>query len=397
MRKNLYSIILFISLSIGVKAQVISEFTWDSNPVTQAAIGPNGTGVSAFATSSAGGTLGTNGLNPGTGSHDVDLVVPGATFELPGLDVAVDFKKEENGASFFTLGSLDFGITTGAIYGKFLLNKSGVDTMLTFNSMLAVPNDGAFHRYRFIYNNTDGVFTGSVDGTVQFTYLGVPGRPLSWTGATTATIASLMDGSGNNVAELDSLVIQVPPAVLPLTLLSFDARSVGPMNDLDWTTTREVNVSEFVVERSYDGVQYMAIGNRPAQQTYSGNNDYSFIDSLPAATSYYRLKMTNLDGTFSYSPVKVVSSAVAVSVSISCYPNPVVNSVNIRIDDPKATTYRYSIVTVDGNTLQTGMIETGGPGQQTSLNLTSAPRGILILRVQGADNGKTAVFKLFRQ
>jgi hypothetical protein len=172
---------------------------------------------------------------------------------------------------------------------------------------------------------------------------------------------------------------------------------VGPMNDLDWTTTREVNVSEFVVERSSDGVQYMAIGNRPAQQTYSGNNDYSFIDSLPAATSYYRLKMTNLDGTFSYSPVKVVGSAVAVSVSISCYPNPVVNSVNIRIDDPKATTYRYSIVTVDGNTLQTGMIETGGPGQQTSLNLTSAPRGILILRVQAADNGKTAVFKLFRQ
>jgi hypothetical protein len=395
MRKNLYSIILFTCLSIGVKAQIISEFTWDSNPVTQAAIGPNGTSVSAFATSSAGGTLGTNGLNPGTGSHDIDLVVPGATFELPGLDVAVDFKKEENGASFFTLGSLDFGITTGAIYGKFLLSKSGVDTMLTFNNMLAVPNDGAFHRYRFIYNNTDGVFTGSVDGTVQFTYLGVAGRPLSWTGATTATIGSLMDGSGNNVAELDSLVIQVPPAVLPLTLLSFDAHSAGPMNDLDWTTTREVNVSEFVVERSSDGVQYQAIGNRPAQETNSGNNDYSFTDSLPAPTSFYRLRMIDMDGSYSYSPIKEVNHAAA--ISISCYPNPVIDLVNIRIDDPNISSYRYSVITVDGRTLRTGMIEGGGAGQQTSINLASAPKGILIMRVQGADNGTTAVFKLFRQ
>jgi hypothetical protein len=185
MRKTQYPIVLFTCLSIGVKAQVISEFTWDS-------------------------------LNPGTGSHDIDLVVPGATFELPGPVVAVDFKKEENGASFFTLGSLDFGISTGAIYAKFLLSKSGVDTMITFNNTVTVPGDGAFHRYPFVYNNTTGIFTASVDGTVGFTYAGTAGWPLSWTGATNVIIASLKDGSGSNVAELDSQVVQVPPVALPL-------------------------------------------------------------------------------------------------------------------------------------------------------------------------------------
>jgi Secretion system C-terminal sorting domain len=395
MRKSLFSIVLFTCLAFNAKAQIISEFTWDSNPVTQAAIGPNGTSVSTFATSSAGGTLVTNGLNPGTGSHDIDLVVPGATFELPGLDVAVDFRKEENGASFFTLGSLDFGISTGAIYAKFLLNKSGVDTMITFNNTVTVPGDGAFHRYRFVYNNTTGIFTASVDGVVGFTYTGTAARPLSWTGATNVTIGSLMDGSGADVAELDSLVVQVPPVVLPLQLLSWDARSVGPINDLDWTTTREVNVSEFVVERSSDGVQFKAIGNRPAQQIYSGNNDYSFIDSLPAPTSFYRLRMIDIDGSFSYSAIKEVNHASA--ISITCYPNPVINQVNVRIDDPNISSYRYSVITVDGRTLRTGMIEGGGAGQQTSINVAEAPKGILIMRVQGADNGTTAVFKLLKQ
>jgi hypothetical protein len=204
-----------------------------------------------------------------------------------------------------------------------------------------------------------------------------------------------MDGSGATIAVLDNFIAQVPPVILPLQLLSFDARSAGSTNDLTWTTTQEVNVSNFIVERSSDGVQFQSIGNRAAQQGYSGNNDYSFTDSLPAPTSFYRLKMTDLDGTFSYSPVREVNSAVA--VSISCYPNPVVNSVNIRIDDPKPAVYRYSVVTTDGRILQAGVIEAGGAGQQISLNLTTAPRGILILRVQDADNSTAGTFKLFKQ
>ena len=38
-----------------------------------------------------------------------------------------------------------------------------------------------------------------------------------------------------------------------------------------------------------------------------------------------------------------------------------------------------------------------GAGQQTSINVAAGPKGILIMRVQGADNGTTAVFKLLKQ
>jgi hypothetical protein len=53
----LFILILTISAFSG-RAQIISEFTWNSNPVTTAAIGLNGTSVSAAASSVAGGSTG---------------------------------------------------------------------------------------------------------------------------------------------------------------------------------------------------------------------------------------------------------------------------------------------------------------------------------------------------
>lgn len=386
--------------SLSLRAQILSEFTWDSNPVTQAVIGPNGTSVSATATSSPGGYSGTNGLNPGTGSNNVNLIVPGATLMDSGLDISVYFRKEENDASFFTLGSLDFGITTGAIYVDYLLKKGGVDTLVTKNNAAAVPGDGAWHNYRFVYNYSTGTATVSVDGAVEYTFTTTPGTPLSWTGATNATIGANMDGSNNNVAELDSLVIQKPAYILPLQLLSFNAVSAGAYNELSWATTREFEVSEFVIERSSDGVQFESIGTRSAQEGYSGDNDYTYVDRLPAPASFYRLRMTELDGSFTYSDVREVNGPAVVSaaaLSVSCYPNPVINSVTIRVRASAPTSYRYSLVTVDGQMLQTGMIEAGGADQQTSLNLAATPRGFLLLRVQSADNSVAQTFKLLRQ
>jgi hypothetical protein len=395
MRKTLFAIIVLSVLVLSGRAQIVSQFTWNStaNPVTQAVVGPNATSVSTAATIVTSGAGGTDGV--AANGSNINLTLPGAVFELPGLDISEDFVREENTASFFTLGGMDIGINTGALYAKFVLNNGGVADPISLNNVFPVPTDLNFHTYRFIYDNVAGTFKAYLDGVLKSTWTAPGPLPLYWTGATTAVVGSGMDGSSSTIAVLDNFIAQVPLIVLPLQLLSFDAQSAGSVNALTWTTTREVGVSDFVVERSSDGVQFRSIGDRVAQQGFSDDNDYSFTDSLPTPTSFYRLKMTDLDGTFSYSPVKEVNSAVAVSVS--CYPNPVVNSVNIRIDDPKPAVYRYSVVTTDGRILQAGVIEAGGAGQQTSLNLTAAPRGMLILRVQDADNSTAGVFKIFKQ
>jgi hypothetical protein len=385
MRKPVLALILFTCLVFSAQAQIISEFTWDTNPVTQAAIGPNGTSVSPTATSSAGGNGGTNGLNAGTAGNNINLIVPGATFEIPGIDISIDFQKEENGASFFALGNFDFGISTGAIYVKLPLTTG----LQTFNSILAVPATG-WHTYRIVYNNTTGLFSASVDGSVNFTYQAPAGTAIDWTGATNVTIGGLMDGSNSNKAELDNLIVQSPPVVLPLQLLSFDAVNDGKANKLSWTAADEDQLLDYSIERSTDGAQFTTIGT----MTPSPDHSYAFTDNTPAATSYYRLKLTSIDGTSTYSGVKKIS--LAASVSVTCYPNPVVDYANLVFNHATTGSYHYTVLQSDGHTLQSGVFEIGNADQQISLNLSTAPKGMLFIRVQGED-AVASTFEVLRK
>ena len=405
MKKFIRALTLFCIINSSAQAQIISQFNWNSNPVTQAVAGPNATSVSSTATSSTGGAGGTNGLNPGLGRNEIAMFVPGATFQQTGLDISVDFARQENGASFFTLGGLDFGISGGSIYVKFLLRESGSDVTINLTNKFTTPTDVNFHNYRFIYDNASGKVSLYLDGVAQYNAQVAPaGTPLSWTGATNVEIGSGMDGSNTNVPVLDNLLVQYPPILLPLQLLSFDARTEGAVNELSWTTTREVSTLEFIVERSSDGVKYEAIGTVATQQNYSGNTSYQFTDNSPVSVNFYRLKMVDVNGNFSYSGIKDLGG-MAAAVSISCYPNPVVDQVNIRIDYASVTTCHYSVITLDGKVIQSGHIQTGSG--QTSLDLSTAPKGILLIRIQqdndtavqgtGGQSQLVKTFKILRQ
>ena len=402
MIKTLSLFALLTLISLLTQAQIISQFDWNnsSNPVTQATVGPNATSVSTYAVSTTGGSTlngasANNGLNAGAGRHDIDLVVPGAVFiSEPGLDISVDFLKEENGAGFFTLGGLDFGISGGAIYIKFLLKVGGSDVAVSNTNVASVP-DALFHTYRFIYNNTTGKAVVYIDGVSRYTYQAAAGTTLSWTGATNATIASGMDGGNSSIPVIDNVIIQRPAVTLPLSLLSFDAHSGNSGNTLSWTTDREVNTRNFVVERSLDGISFEAIGTVAAGQREDAHNDYLFTDNTPAAVNFYRLKMVDIDGSFSYSAVRKCSPAA--SVSIHCYPNPTVDEVHVQIDHSAGTMY-YSAMSLDGKVLQSGIIQTGNGQQTISLNLRTVPRGMYLIRLQ-PEEGNTTVqtFKILKQ
>ncbi|MGI4866412.1 MAG: glycine-rich protein [Janthinobacterium lividum] len=112
---------------------------------------------------------------------------------------------------------------------------------------------------------------------------------------------------------------------LPVELVSFTATTAGPAAvALAWATASEVNSTSFEVERSLDGRTFTRLGTVAAAGSSSSARSYQLLDAqLPAGAAllYYRLKQMDLDGTFSYSPVRTVALTGA-AAGLSLFPNP---------------------------------------------------------------------------
>jgi len=110
---------------------------------------------------------------------------------------------------------------------------------------------------------------------------------------------------------------------LPVNLLTFEAVKQTKKVLLQWTTDNELNADKYIVERSADGITYTSIGNVLAYNNGIKNN-YSFTDFQPLeGLNFYRLRMTDKDGSFKNSPVRKVNFDNS-GDDISVYPNPVV-------------------------------------------------------------------------
>lgn len=115
---------------------------------------------------------------------------------------------------------------------------------------------------------------------------------------------------------------------LPLQLLSFSATQKNNAVQIAFNTSKEKDVKAFYIEKSIDGKSFESIGSTKAKNTFD-DNVYQFIDASPLnSVVYYRLKMVDNDGRFSYSKVeKVVPNSKQQAINI--YPNPANSLVNI--------------------------------------------------------------------
>lgn len=115
--------------------------------------------------------------------------------------------------------------------------------------------------------------------------------------------------------------------ILPLTLVDFKAARQNTKVQLSWTTSNEIGTDRFEVEKSADGRTFTFLSSVRSQSTY-GENRYQSIDQQPfAGKNFYRLKMVDADGRFTYSPTVLVDFSGKASLSV--YPNPVKDVITI--------------------------------------------------------------------
>ena len=110
--------------------------------------------------------------------------------------------------------------------------------------------------------------------------------------------------------------IVATPATVPVNLLSFTVNTANSSNELQWKVSREINVKEYVVEYSLDGMNFSEAGRVPAKaSTYYQFRHVTNVDRK----IFYRLKMVDIDDAFKYSAI-IISRAGRNDELVSIYP-----------------------------------------------------------------------------
>ncbi|GGC12629.1 FG-GAP-like repeat-containing protein [Dyadobacter sediminis] len=117
---------------------------------------------------------------------------------------------------------------------------------------------------------------------------------------------------------------------LPVELISFTADTLERSVELHWTTASEVNSKSFEIERCKNAHDWTQTGSVPANVNTKSISFYSFTDrSVLSGKYYYRLKMIDQDGTYTYGRIQTVNLQSA-EILVTLYPNPVSDKVHIE-------------------------------------------------------------------
>lgn len=115
---------------------------------------------------------------------------------------------------------------------------------------------------------------------------------------------------------------------LPIELIYFAGESTESGNKLSWITATEENNSFFTIERTLDGMNFEPVGIVAAGNNPLTEQSYSFEDYFISSVTYYRLKQTDINGTYTYSSLISVERNSSNS-EMDVYPNPASQQINV--------------------------------------------------------------------
>ncbi|HRI59767.1 MAG TPA: hypothetical protein PK228_08585, partial [Saprospiraceae bacterium] len=113
---------------------------------------------------------------------------------------------------------------------------------------------------------------------------------------------------------------------LPVELINFKAviRKNGQVTLL-WSTATEKDNHGYDIERSADNRHWTTLGFVPGKGTTTDKQEYTYCDDKPLpGINYYRLKQTDTDGKYQYTPM-VVADVRGGNSQFDVFPNPSAN------------------------------------------------------------------------
>jgi hypothetical protein len=180
-------------------------------------------------------------------------------------------------------------------------------------------------------------------------------------------------------------------APLPVNFLGVVANRVDNGVQVKWDVADEVDVREYQLEKSLNGVSFNTVGTVQAK---TGTVVYGTIDQTSkAAQVFYRVKSVDIDGKVKYSGIIRFKDNTSFTSDLKVYPSPARTQITLQHDklDTKA---RITISTIDGRILK--MVTPGQGFSNTMMDISNLSSGMYVIKVDNG-NGKIETTTFVKQ
>ncbi len=169
-------------------------------------------------------------------------------------------------------------------------------------------------------------------------------------------------------------------AELPIDIKSFNGFFENNHVKLIWQTELEVNIAEFSIEKLDPGENDFAIiGTVHSKNNF--NNKYQFIDVNPLSENYYRLKIIDNDGNYTFSTVININKKQGTNTA-QIFPNPVKNNLNILLNNlENKDDFLIEIMDSSNKTVLKNKVKYSNNKSITSIDISNLNIGIYFVKI----------------
>lgn len=191
---------------------------------------------------------------------------------------------------------------------------------------------------------------------------------------------------------------------LPVQLISFSANKTTDRKNvmLNWKTASEFNVSHFEIElaKSNDDFRlnrFVKIGEVNSNGNSTIDQQYGFMDAEnnKLGVRYYRLKIVDNDGSFSYSAVRSVVFTNEITWQV--FPNPSSDVFNLVYQVNEGEVMTIKVYDAGGKTVYQSVVTGTGFIQKMSINMGASVYASGLYLLEAGTREKKQSFRLVKK
>jgi hypothetical protein len=392
-----------------------------------------GTGVTLVGNHMITGTAGTLTLTQGkiiTGTYEVQVNNTASAAVTTGNTISfvqgnLRRKLQSTGSYDFPVGHSTQGFQRANV--NFTAATTINNLLASFTTYASVPaalnlsecsttyNMPALNNGRWTINAYDASNTQitSANGTYSMTLYNLAGSYSNHTGANgwtvmkdpgtgwglngTCVISGINSVQRAGMSGFSNFGTAQASSPLPIELLTFNGKSLGTTNLLEWTTATETNNDYFTIEHSQNAIQFEDIIQVDGAGTSTQEKNYSATDRFPyAGLTYYRLKQTDFDGNFTYSGIIAIENNIDDIKLENLHPNPTSGDINFDFFTPVKGTIQVEILDAYGKLVYRKNIEVDAGRNPLTTEMNQLAAGIYTMRASFSEGNFISLSKVIR-